>query len=1193
MTPRADRDLGLEMLTDSQLWRLDQICDGFESAWRAGLSPRIEDLLEEASSPDRDVLARELILIEVDLRRDAGEGPAIDEYRRRFPELELSAVEARAVDSLRAEPSPFVPPGDRASEHLGIAAEGGASARDARPRRLGHFQLLKRVGVGGFGTVWRARDTRLDRVVALKVPHAHLIASPEEIARFYREARAIAQLRHPGIVTVHEVPVIDGLPTLVCDFVTGRSLRELAASRRLGTRTIASLMARLADAVDYAHSMGSIHRDLKPANIMLDPTAAGDRDGDAADGSSPGEPRIVDFGLAYLDRESIHLTHNGTIIGTPAYMSPEQAAGLDPAAAIDHRTDIYSLGVILYELLTGSIPFSGTRHEVLDKVVHCDPPSPRRLARSIPRDLESICLKAMAKEPRHRYASARELADDLRHFLECEPVRARPINLWQKCLRRAQRRPAQAGLLLMGVVTLLAMIGLAIGFQYHLRLQREFQATEMARNAADQERRRAEGLLYFNRMALAEREWTTNNIARVERLLDECPPHLRGWEWRYLKRQCRHELATLDSTESPAQSWTVTSVRFSPDGRRIASASKGGSLLLWDVASGLRLGKLGESGRPLYGLAFEPGSGRLAAGGEDGTIRIWDPDASRVVRTIQTGAETIYALAYSPDGRLLASGHGFPTLEEVDHMRGRGVIRIWDVPSGTLLHTLRGHSQNLMGLAFSPDGGTLASVSGSWLAVPQAASRPGELVLWNARTGAMIHRAEGHTGPLTGLAYDPAGGQIATSSWDCTVRLWDARSLEPRRTLTGHQDWVLAVAFSPDGAHLASAGADGAIRLWDPASSAEPYTLRGHTKNVTCLAFSPDGRRLASGSSDQTIKLWDAGVRRDSTNWRGADGPIARIGFFPDGRRLLVAANREDPAGRFHPHLVVLDTVRNRETPLPLDRADGGRGRPVDGAAIRPDGKLIATACLSGHVAAWSEPDWAPAFRHDEPTSRFQTVAISPDGRLLAAAGQVNAYFPSGEAMPNLNSVNALLVVFDLETGRELWRDAGAATGIIRDLAFHPDGRMIASADNVGSVTLWDAETGQVRDRLRGHHRVVSHIAFSPDGQKLASASWDSTVAVWSLSLGLPVSRLQGHMRSVLCVTFSPDGRRLATSSEDRTVRLWDVRTGQELITLRGHSDIVTSVAFSPDGNRLASAGADGSVQIREAGPGPGTAEDE
>jgi WD40 repeat protein len=288
--------------------------------------------------------------------------------------------------------------------------------------------------------------------------------------------------------------------------------------------------------------------------------------------------------------------------------------------------------------------------------------------------------------------------------------------------------------------------------------------------------------------------------------------------------------------------------------------------------------------------------------------------------------------------------------------------------------------------------------------------------------------------------------------------------------------------------------------------------------------------------------------------------------------------------------LTILDAAQGlREAPI-FDAGGSGRGRPIDGIAIRSDGQLVATASQGGRIEAWSLTEAQSRFRHDEPTSRFVDVAFSPDGLRLAAAGQVDYRLPDGKPAPIANNPgNGLVLVFDLAAGKVLWRKAGLSTGLIRDLAFSPDGQTLATADNAGTITIWDSRMGKLQRQLRGHNRLVSYLAFSPDGAKLASASWDSTVVVWDLADGRPLTRLQGHMRSVLSVAFSPDGRRLATSSEDQTVRLWDVETGQEVLTLRGHTDIVPTVAFSPDGNRLATAGADGIVLVREATPASGT----
>ena len=534
---------------------------------------------------------------------------------------------------------------------------------------------------------------------------------------------------------------------------------------------------------------------------------------------------------------------------------------------------------------------------------------------------------------------------------------------------------------------------------------------------------------------------------------------------------------------------------------------------------------------------------------------------------------------------------GFLRFEEVDHMRGRGVVRIWDAATGQVLRTLRGHTQNVMGVAFSPDGRTLASVSGSSLTVPQTASKPGELFLWNTATGELVRKRDRSCRAAHGRQLSPRRKP------DRNLELGPHRSgsgTPPPETcdtsLAGHRDWVLHVAFSPDGGRIATSGADGAIKIWDTASGRELWTLRGHTKNVTCVTFSPDGRRLASSSSDQTVKIWDATASPEALTWRGAVGPIARIAFFPDGHRLLVAGNIEDAAGRVRHRLTILDTAQDMREATFDDADDSERGRPIDGIAIRRDGRLVASASQSGRIEAWTVPEARSCFRYDEPTSRFQDVAFSPDGRRLAAAGQVNARLPNGEAAPDPTPMpTAWCSSSTSRPARSSGAAAGMSTGLIRDLAFSPDGQTLATADNTSTITIWDSRTGAAQRQLRGHNRLVSYLAFSPDGTKLASASWDSTVVVWDLAGSRAMTRLQGHMRSVLCVAFSPDGRRLATSSEDQTVRLWDVETGQEVLTLHGHTDIVPTVAFSPDGNRLATAGADGIVLVREASPAYGT----
>lgn len=1019
------------------------------------------------------------------------------------------------------------------------------------PATIGRFQVRARLGAGGFGTVYRAYDPRLERDIALKVPQAGILSNPQRVERFLREAKAAAQLRHPNIVPIYDAGMDDGRHYIASAFVEGKPLSDAVEEKGMEPARSARIVGALAEALAYAHALGIVHRDVKPANVMLD---------------AEDQPHLMDFGLAARQDSTEKLTHEGAVLGTPAYMAPEQAAGQQGEAKPE--SDQFSLGVVLYELLCGRTPFEGPPQIVLYNVLNNEPPAPRTLRKDIPLDLETICLKAMARRGEDRYADCQALADDLRRWQEGEPIRARRLGLGERLVRWCQREPrlalagAVTGLSLLLVAVLLALLAshlssVAAGERQDkeqaLKERLEAEALLDGEKTDHLETRRT---LYLRLILLARVQIDANDLAAALRTLNRCPAEFRGWEWQHLRLSSEGLLASVKQLRGHNPG--VVAMGFSADSLRLACLTNQGTMKLWDVLTPQEL------------RAFR------VQGVDWGSRAVISADGSRLA-TFDGGPRR---MAPPP-------GPGGPPPQP----QNPPAVVVWDAQTGKKIRAFKVGQAARVFLALNANGQRLA-IAGEWMA--QA-----EVKIWDVQTGKEIRAFDQRPAGLRSLTFSPDGQRLA---WVCSSGTKRVQELIPE-TRTKQVDGKPVQYTVNKPVFKEVPGDEMKVQIWDVQTGQEAVNLEGDLKDIGTVVFSPDGQRLAGLGG----RMYAAVRKVTATEYKTVSETVKRQ--LPDGKiveeirtkTVPVTVEKEETylAGSGMETLPVWD-AKTGKILLTLKGLTGS----ISCLAISPDGQRLATAgwdpCSSGDdVKLWELRTGLPLVTLKNPIVRgnFTMLAFSPNGQHLAAAG----------------SSSDTVIVWSARSGRLLLNYEGHA-GAVTSLSFSPDGAQLASfSDCNRTVKVWEGKTGQDAYTWRNVNANSGGgcygLSFSSDGNRLTRGSGclggggcygvhggygaygaygggGAAMQMWNRSTGKEIVPPQEAGR---VLGFSPDGTRFASivsrygvpapmapgekpvEVQAPEVSVRDLGTGKGICTLSGLIDPVNCVTFSPDGQRLAS----------------------
>jgi WD40 repeat protein/serine/threonine protein kinase len=1076
-----------------------------------------------------DSRLNDLLLRWEEARAGGGPGLAVEELCADCPELlEDARRHIRALQRM----DPLL--AHAATEDQFASLQPGEAVESALPSPVvPGYQILGEVGRGGMGVVYRAWQTKLNRPVALKMILAGGHAGPRERQRFRTEAEAVARLQHPNIVQIYDIGEHDGRPFLALEYVAGGSLAQRLRREALPVREAAQLVETLAHAVHYAHQQGVIHRDLKPANILLqkseirNPKSERDQSSDVSDFGfriSDFTPKVADFGLAKQLDAAPGPTASSEVMGTPSYMAPEQAAGR--SRAIGPTTDVYALGAILYELLTGRPPFRAeTPLETLHQVLHAEPLSLHRLRTNVPRDLETICLKCLEKEPGKRYPSATALAEDLRRFLNGEAIQARPARPWEKAWKWARRRPAWAALLL---VSALAVLGFSLGaVLYSVQLRAALSRAEA------QERRTGE-LLYAAEMRLAQRLWHLGDLHRLRELLDRHKPapegdDRRGFEWYYLDQLSRGAgEKTLRGHEGE-----VYAAIFSPDGRTLATAGQDATVRLWQTDTWEQRAVLrGHDGSVLW-LAFAS-DGTLWTAGQDRTLRCWPGRDGRPSQTVLEFPAVPGRLALAPDGRVLAVA--LPSR----------VIELWELPAGKRRAQINyyadrfSNATRVEALAFSRDGRTVASVSDKSLPyLWDAASGEGQLMV-DTRGGVAAQVAFTGSGDL--VYNDPRRGLTV-----CPAPFADQKSFRvspwPASPYRSPHLLLSCLALSPDDRLAAGGGGDGTIPVMQLSGKKSGVILKGHTDRVNSVVFSPDGRQLVSASRDGTVKVWDPAARPDAgglQQFAWATGPVA---FSADGRVLIVPGRDR--------RIQLLDPRNGR-----LVGQLGAYPWDIRQLAVAPTGDILAVAGERA-IRIWDLVGEKELAAIDDLPGAIHGLSFSQDGKVLASGGEDHRVH-----------------FWDPVTGKESRPPLPDQGAPILHLAFAPDSQTLVFATAAKTVKLWDLVQGNAR-HVESLPETAAGLAYAPDGRTFAVTGAFGT---WFFDA------VRGDRRDTVgggChLMYSPDRKTLFTTNANRNgIDQWNLAPKSHACGFQTGPGAIASLALARDGRTLAFT-ADGTVKI-------------